>query len=120
MKLNLLNSVFAPAAGVMTANDLVRLIESADLSETRRRDLVSAVLRVCSMGGVSPGHFMLTPDSVRSLIAAIKPAAHGISGKTFANIQSNLRAALALAGIIDAKLPTIAGAPPNGRHWSSL
>ena len=55
------------------------------------------------MGSVSPGHVLLTPDSVRNLIATIKPAAHGIAGKTFANIQSNLRAALALADIIDAK-----------------
>ena len=114
--MNLSNSSFVPA---MTADDLSGLIEGADLSETRRRDLVSAVLRICSMGGVSPGHFLLTPDSVRSLIAGIKPAAHGISGKTFANIQSNLRAALALAGIIDAKIHCCPRDQPNGRHWSS-
>ncbi len=99
--MNISNSSFIAA---MTPDDLSRQIECANLSETRRRDLVSAVLRICIMGGASRSHFLLTPDSVRILIAAIKPAAHGISGKTFANIQSSLRAALALAGIIDAKI----------------
>ena len=80
--------------------ELVRLIESSRHSDTRKRDMVSAVNRVLKMGGVWGGTFVFTVESLRCLIASIKPAAHGVSPKSFANIQSNLRAALREAGIV--------------------
>ena len=78
---------------------------------------MSAVNRVLKMGGVWGSTFVFTVDSLRCLIASIKPAAHGVSAKSFANIHSNLRAALREAGIIAA-----AGGHHSKRdpHWSPL
>ena len=78
---------------------------------------MSAVNRVLKMGGVWGSTFVFTVDSLRCLIASIKPAAHGVSAKSFANIQSNLRAALREAGIVAA-----AGGYRTKRdpHWSQL
>ena len=97
--------------------ELVRLIETSRHSDTRKRDMVSAVNRVLKMGGVWGSTFVFTVDSLRCLIASIKPAAHGVSAKSFANIQSNLRAALREAGIVAA-----AGGYRTKRdpHWSPL
>ena len=97
--------------------ELVQLIETSHHSDTRKRDMVSAVNRVLKMGGVWGSTFVFTVDSLRCLIASIKPAAHGVSAKSFANIQSNLRAALREAGIVAA-----VGGHRTKRdpHWSPL
>ncbi len=87
---------------VLTASDIIGLLQTSDLTITRRRDLISSIRRVCTMGSGSPNHFVMTPASVRSLLAGINPAAHGVTAKSFANIRSNLGAALSLAGITDA------------------
>ncbi|MEP9386160.1 site-specific integrase [Mesorhizobium sp. KR9-304] len=97
--------------------ELVQMIESSRHSDTRKRDMVSAVNRVLKMGGFWGNGFVFSVDAVRSLTASIRPAAHGVSPKSLANIQSNLRAALRLVGIIDA-----AGGYRTKRdpHWSLL
>ncbi|MEW9837522.1 tyrosine-type recombinase/integrase [Mesorhizobium marinum] len=82
--------------------ELVEIVEASRQPAVRKRDMLSAVSRVLKMGGVWAGDFVFTAASVRALIASIKPAAHGLSAKSFSNIQSNLRAALREAGIIDA------------------
>lgn len=82
--------------------ELAAIIEACRQSALRKRDMLSAVNRVLKMGGAWMGAFVFTPASVRALIASIRPAAHGVSVKSFANIQSNLRTALREAGIIDA------------------
>ena len=97
--------------------ELIRLIEISRQSDTRKRDMVSAVNRVLKMGGVWGGTFVFTVESLRILIASIKPAAHGVSPKSFANIQSNLRAALREAGIIAAVRGHRTKRDP---HWSPL
>ena len=38
---------------------------------------------------------------MRAMIAKVRPAAHGVSSKTWANLLSRFRAALRLADVID-------------------
>jgi integrase len=118
--LNFEQSVKAGAAScrpALTASDLVSWLARQDIDDVRRRDQISAVNRICAMGGVSPAHFVVTASSVRSLLASIKPAAQGVSSKTFSNIVSNLTAALVAVGIIDGNLRGLAGKDPS---WSTL
>jgi integrase len=98
-------------------SELVHLIETSRHSDVRKRDMLSAVNRVLKMGGAWGSTFVFTVDSLRCLIASIKPAAHGVSAKSFANIQSNLRAALRESGIV-----AIPGGHRTKRdlHWSPL
>ncbi len=41
------------------------------------------------------------PETLRAMLMAIRPAAHGIRPKTWSNTVSSFRAALELAGVID-------------------
>src|ERR1700719_5066977 len=70
------------------------LKENLALTPKRRRDLISAVLRVCEIVGVDP---RVTPASLqfmRPLINKVRPAKHGITPKTWSNLLSNFRAAV--------------------------
>jgi integrase len=106
------------SAPVLTPNELMEAINKAELlSSSRKRDLISAVSCICRMGQVSPQHFAISPQSVRRLLSSIEPAAHGISGKSYGNIQSNLRAALAFVGAID-QMPRASAL--RNQAWSPL
>src|SRR5262245_35664017 len=84
-----------------TAEDLLGLLDAASLSAIRRRDLKSAVNRICEMAGCAPRSLKLEAPSLRETLRKILPAAHGLSWKTWANIRSLFRRALELSGVID-------------------
>jgi len=91
---------------------IVRLKGGPLLAPARRRDLISAVLRICEITGVDP---RITPASLsfmRPLLKKVRPAKHGLSPKTWSNLRSNFRAALVHA------LPR----PPRKPHpeWERL
>ena len=87
---------------IETAEDLLRLLEEqVDLDTTRRRDLKSAVNRFCDMAGCSPRSLRLEVPSLREKSRKIRPAAHGVDGKTWSNIKSLLVAVLELASVAD-------------------
>jgi hypothetical protein len=102
---------------ISTAADLIAALNEADLSPTRRRDMVSAVNRVASMTSASPVNMKLDVPGLRERLAAIKPAAHGITLQTFAKIRSNFSAALELAGVVE---PTGRGAAKRDPAWGPL
>jgi len=84
-----------------TFQDLLMYIGQAGLPATRQRDMLSAIRRVCEMARMSPAAFPVDVAAVRLQLAAIRPAAHGVSAKHFANIRSLLAAALQMAGAAD-------------------
>src|SRR5262245_51992081 len=84
-----------------TAEDLRGLLDQANLNTVRRRDLKSAVSRVCVMAGCAPRSLRLDVPILRETLGRIRPAAHGVSWKTWGNIQSLFRRALELAGVVD-------------------
>ena len=86
---------------VATLADVLSLLDQAELTATRRRDMVSAVKRVCAMAGTPPASVPAEPPLLRGMLSRIRPAAHGISAKSYSNLRSLLTAALQLVGVAD-------------------
>jgi hypothetical protein len=110
----------------LTLFDIItRLKDNLALTPARRRDLISAVLRICKIVGVDP---RITPASLqfmRPLINKVRPAKHNLRLKTWANLCSNFRAALVHALPRPPRQPDPAWerlrtALPNGRIRKGL
>ncbi|MGO9057897.1 MAG: tyrosine-type recombinase/integrase [Candidatus Binataceae bacterium] len=84
-----------------TAEDLLRFLDEAHLTATRRRNMKSAINRICEMAGCIPWSLHLKPPIIREVLRKILPALHGVSSKTWANMRSLFAAALEMAGVID-------------------
>jgi hypothetical protein len=85
----------------MTLADVLGLLDQSGLTGTRRRDMGSALKRVCEMAGTPPASMPAQPPHLRELLSRIRPAAHGVTAKSYSNLRSLLAAALQLAGVID-------------------
>lgn len=96
-----------------TLTDVIPIVENADMPATRRRDLVSAINRICAMSGNDPRTLRAEPAVLREAIAGIRPAAHGIKQQTFANLRSNFVAALVLGGIVESQPRGLASRDPT-------
>ena len=81
--------------------DVVQKIEGSDLSTTQRRDMISAIKRICQIAGHAPSSLLADIPAVRAMLHEIRPAAHGISPKTFSNLRCLLAAALQRVGLAD-------------------
>jgi hypothetical protein len=86
---------------VATLADVLGSLDKAGLATTRHRDMVSAVKRICAIAGTTPATVPAELPVLREMLARIRPAAHGISAKSYSNLTSLFAAALQLAGIID-------------------
>ena len=84
-----------------TFEDLLAHVAESELHISRRRDMLSAIRRVCEMARTSPAAFPVDIAAIRVQLAGIRPAAHGVSAKHFANIRSLLAAALQMAGAME-------------------
>ena len=73
---------------------ILRLKADPSLLPARRRDLISAVLRVFKIVGVDPNATPASMQHMRPLIIKVRPAKHGLRPKTWSNLRSNFRAAL--------------------------
>lgn len=102
---------------VMTLEDVLRFLDKAGLSSTRKRDMVSAVRRICEMAGTSPAGVSVEPPLVRGLLAKVRPAAHNISAKSYSNLKSLLAASLQLIGVVD---PMDRGRAKRHSLWEPL
>jgi integrase len=79
----------------LTLADIIRrLKEDLSLLPERRRDLISAVLRICKIVGVEPNATPASMQYMRPLIKKVRPAKHGLLPKSWSNLRSNFRAAL--------------------------
>src|ERR1700730_732019 len=85
----------SPAPRVSTLADVLNALQtSRDLSPVRTRDLRSALSRFCALIGEEPSQIPLDLAQLRTSLNAINPTAAGISQKSFANIRSDLFAAI--------------------------
>jgi integrase len=100
-------------------NTLKDALESVQrrVPDLRRRDMISAVTRICEMAGAAPATVPAEATVLRALIAEILPALHGVTEKTWANLLSQFRAALRHAGVID---PQVVGAALQDPAWAPL
>ena len=102
---------------VATLADVLGLIDQAGLAGTRRRDMVSAIKRICEMAGATPASVRAEPPVLKEMLSRIRPAAHGVSAKSYSNLRSLLAAALQLAGVID---PSGRGSARRDPEWGPL
>jgi integrase len=77
----------------------------------------SATQRICTMAGVSPASVPAETVSIRALLRKFRPAAHGISQKTWTNVLSRFRVELRFAAVID---PNYAGLAARHPAWATL
>src|SRR6478735_5569023 len=90
----------SPTPAVPTLADVPNALEtSVTLSPVRIRDLRSAITRFCGLLGEEPGWMALDLGELRNRLNAINPVSAGISAKSFANIRSDLYAAIAASGL---------------------
>jgi integrase len=104
-------------AAIETLADLRAFVSALDLPAHRRRDLLSCIETVSAMLGRSPQEVPANAPELRLLIGTIRPAAHGIKGKTLSNLRSLLAAALKLGGQLD-ELPR--GLAKRDTEWQVL
>jgi integrase len=102
---------------IRTLADLVNLVGQTGPTGTRRRDMVSAINRICEMAGTTPGSVRAEPTVLKHMLSRIRPAAHSISAKSYSNLRSLFAAALQLAGVID---PSGRGSAKRHRAWGPL
>jgi hypothetical protein len=100
-----------------TLEDVLESVQQGGLLGLRRRDMASAVKRICEMGGVAPAAVAAETRVLRAMLAKILPAAHGVSPKTWANLLSQFRGALRHAGVID---PVEVGSAVQKPEWAPL
>ena len=100
-----------------TLADVLRLIDQAVPTGTRRRDMISAINRICEMAGSTPGSARAEPPVLKEMLSRIRPAARGVSAKSYSNQRSLLAAALELAGVID---PSGRGRAIRHPQWGPL
>src|SRR5262245_39212735 len=102
---------------VGTLTDVLGLLDQAGLTGTRRRDMVSAINRLCEMAGTTPASVRAEPPILKDMLSRIRPAAHGVSAKSYSNLRSLFAAALQLAGVID---PPGRGSAKRHPEWGPL
>ena len=83
------------------ADVLSHLATDPTLSPTRRRDLRSAVRGMGRILGVSLDAIPASPRVIRQRLKGLEPAQAGLSPKRFANIKSDVLAALRVVGAVD-------------------
>jgi integrase len=102
---------------VKTLADVLNLLDQSGLTGTRRRDMVSAVKRICEMFETMPAGVPAQPLHLRELLSRIRPAAHGVTAKSYSNLRSLFAAALQIAGVID---PLGRGSARRHPEWRPL
>ena len=100
-----------------TLADVLSLIDQTGLTGTRRRDMISAINRICEMAGTTPECMCAELPVLKEMLSRIGPAAHGVSAKSYSNLRSLLAAALELAGVID---PSGRGRAIRHPQWGPL
>lgn len=80
---------------IHTLADAIAALDAHDgLSNTQRRDMISAINRVTTYLNRSPADLPSNAPDLRKVLAKIHPAQAGISAKSFANVKSDLAKAL--------------------------
>ena len=100
-----------------TLADVLSLIDRTELTGTRRRDMISAIKRICEMAGTTPECVCAGLPVLKEMLSRIRPAAHGVSAKSYSNLRSLFAAALQLAGLID---PSGRGSAKRHPAWGAL
>jgi len=105
------------AAPVMLQQVVERLSGNAEISDTRKRDLRSAVVIYGKIVGVPLGEIPLDLGAIRKTLDGVVPLQAKVTRKRWANLRSDLAAAIA-ASAVQAMLKTSDIKPNN--DWEEL
>ncbi len=97
-----------------TLEDVRRMVDPPGRPRPNGRP---AAERLCAMAGTTAAEVPAEPAAIRSLLAKVRPAAHGLTPKTWANLMSRFRGELRAANIIDPNWQGRAARHPN---WAPL
>src|SRR5262249_22740879 len=127
-----------PTGAELTLEDVLERLAPADIPETRRRDLRSAVTTYAKLVDKDPASIPLELAELRRVLDRLVPAEAQVSAKRWANLRSDLAAAIDASALIamlrTAGLPVgpawerrLAGTPQRVRaglsrfaRWASL
>lgn len=89
-----------PASAPATLQTVLdRLAGNCGLSDTRKRDLRSAVIGFARLAGQPPSAIPLDLAEIRRTLAGTMPTRAKVSAKRLANVRSDLAAAIAASGL---------------------
>ena len=110
------------ASGTPTFATLAdQIAEDRDLSPTRRRDMLSGIARVAQALGSPTTDIPCNGRWLQPRLARITPAQLGVTPKTWANSLSNLRSAMAHAGLVEHRKRRIGDLSPEWRAlWTQV
>ena len=93
------NSFPTPAAPVTLQDVIDRLGAKTDLSDTRKRDLRSAIVTYSKILGESPAAIPMDLAAIRRTLDSVVPLQAKVSRKRWANLRSDIAAAIAASGL---------------------
>src|SRR5918995_2460978 len=82
-----------------TLADVAEHVSRSSLSETRRRDCLSALRRVAHLLDQDPFAIPADVAHLRERLAGLNPASFGLSAHTWSNLRSNLFRAIEASGL---------------------
>ena len=100
-----------------TLEDVRKIVEWAGTPDQPRRNGKSATERIGAMAGVSLAQVPADAPGIRALLRKVRPALHGMTSKTWANLLSRFRQELRLADVID---PNRQGCAARHPAWANL
>lgn len=92
--------IFVPPATPSFEKLMQKLATLDTVTPKRRKDLVSGLRRVAEALDRTPAQVPADPRWLQTRLARIAPAALGITNKTWQNVISNARSAMATCGIV--------------------
>jgi integrase len=95
-----LDVAFVPRSRISLASCINQLRGHTDLPAPRKRDLVSALLRLSAILDRAPEALPADPVWLQPRLSKIQPAAIGLKQKSWTNILSNAKAAFKVLGIV--------------------
>jgi hypothetical protein len=87
------------AAPIMLQQVIERISANAELSDTRKRDLRSAVVIYGKIVGAPLGEIRLELAAIRETLDGVVPLQAKVTRKRWANLRSDLAAAIAVSGV---------------------
>lgn len=112
-----LDTAFAHPDAPSFAALMERLDRDLELSPERRRDLVSGLRRLAKALGRTPQDVPADPRWLWPRVTKIAPAAVGLSAKSWTNLVSDARAAMARCGVVEPRNHQRVHLSPD---WSQL
>lgn len=87
-----------------------------DMTDQSRRNMVASIRALCRVIGREPEHVWVAPADLRKVLGDASPGMIGLSATRWANVKSDVRRAVRLAGLV----PERAAPIPLRSDWEDL